>query len=107
MKIENAVKMGITYPLANYSFDGTWQNELGSILKIQTADNIISGTYNTAVGNPPVFQSFNITGYISGDLISWCVDFNGYGSIGSWVGHLTTIDRSNSVKVAFQYIISF
>ena len=82
----------------NVNFDGKWENKLGSEMEISTdsSGNII-GKYSTNVGKPDPTEIFDLTGYTSGDLIVFCVNFGKYGSLTSWAGQ-HTIDQQNNDK---------
>ncbi|MDX7902465.1 avidin/streptavidin family protein [Acinetobacter baumannii] len=79
------------------NFLGEWVNELGSTLIIKSANNQqITGEYKTAKGAPTPTESFPLVGFISGDLISFTVNFGIYGSLTSWVGQ-HTIEKAKEV----------
>jgi hypothetical protein len=73
------------------AIDGDWYNELGSLLTITTSGNVVSGTYQTAVGNAQGI--YDLAGLINDDtdpVVGWVVLWsNQYGdsnSLTSWAG---------------------
>ena len=69
--------------------DGTWVNERGSSVTFSTRDGLLSGHYNTQLGNPDPATRFPLTGFIEGDQMTFTVNFKGYGSLTSWTGQMS------------------
>jgi hypothetical protein len=80
------------------NFDGTWKNELTSDMTVQIAGERVTGKYRTGVGEPGPTEEFDLVGFVSGDQISFTVNFGKYGSLASWVGQLTTEGGSEVIK---------
>ena len=85
-------------PISDTSlFEGIWQNDRGSQVTFkavgQDAGGVLSGIYQTNVGQPDKSQSFPLTGFVEGDQISFIVNFKGYGSMTAWVGQLSVDTR--------------
>lgn len=70
-------------------FEGTWINDRGSVVVIEQKDDTLSGHYQTALGQPDEAERFPLTGWAQGDVISFAVNFKGYGSITAWNGQLS------------------
>jgi hypothetical protein len=70
---------------------GTWQNERGSQLVIDTvdADGHFHGAFRSGVGNVDPSAAFRVSGIANGDVIGFSVAFGGAGSVASWSGQLT------------------
>lgn len=49
---------------------------------------MLNGSYETNVGAPRPSQQFPLIGKVSGDLVSFIVDFAEYGSLTAWVGQV-------------------
>ena len=80
----------------NVKVTGKWTNRLGSTMTLQVRKGKLSGTYRTAVGAPGVFEEFPLTGFVSGDLISFTVNWQNYGCVTAWVGqHTTDVNKDN------------
>jgi hypothetical protein len=84
--------------------NGTWYNELGSIMTLQTNGNIISGTYQTAVGDASGIYS--LIGQIIVDessslALGWVVVWqNQYGnsdSVTTWSGQLQSVNGTPTI----------
>ncbi|MGF6189312.1 avidin/streptavidin family protein [Serratia sp. 2723] len=81
----------ITTAAPGVNFDGKWRNELNSEMELKiNANGAVSGKYKTGVGAPGKTEEFELTGFTSGDLLSFTVNFGNYGSLTSWAGQLTT-----------------
>ena len=76
----------------DFNFDGTWTNRLGSVmeLKVDESTRMVSGEYRTAVGEPDPDEVFAITGFVQGDLLTFCVDFDHHSSLAAWTGQATS-----------------
>ncbi|WP_082466565.1 avidin/streptavidin family protein [Sphingomonas sp. Leaf38] len=85
------------------AFVGSWVNDLGSEMMIARADPLslpsstlshlrIEGTYRTRVGVENNGEFFPMTGFVTGDLITFCVSYNRidddgeHRSVCSWAG---------------------
>jgi hypothetical protein len=80
------------------SIDGTWYNELGSVLTISAQGSTVSGTYQTAVGNAKGI--YPLIGFINSDTdpaVGWTVLWsNQYGDSNSltvWAGQYYSEDN--------------
>ncbi len=68
---------------------GEWANERGSSVTFVETDGLLSGYYNTQLGNPDPASRFPLTGFIEGDQMTFTVNFKGYGSLTSWTGQMS------------------
>lgn len=68
---------------------GEWANERGSSVTFVETDGLLSGYYNTQLGNPDPASRFPLTGFIEGDQVTFTVNFKGYGSLTSWTGQMS------------------
>ena len=71
------------------AFSGPWVNDRGSVVHLSPSDGLLTGFYQTNVGQPNISQRFPLTGFIQGDLITFSVNFTGYGSMTTWAGQLS------------------
>jgi hypothetical protein len=75
------------------ALNGTWTNELGSVLILNDDGNgMLSGTYSTAVGGP-AGEAMDLTGSYDKNSpapipLGWSVAWTGWGSTTSWCGLL-------------------
>jgi Avidin family len=69
-------------------FSGTWVNELGSEVELVQTDDVLSGTYKSAVSSGHTTTSGDLQGYVDGDLISFVVHWRKFQAITAWVGQL-------------------
>lgn len=70
-------------------FSGQWQNDRGSAVTFEIEEGLLSGFYQTNLGEPGKSKKFPLTGFAEGDQITFTVNFKGYGSMTSWTGQLT------------------
>ncbi|KLN59644.1 hypothetical protein WH96_16490 [Kiloniella spongiae] len=78
-------------PPPSEDFQGIWENGLGSQMELSVQGNDVSGIYRTNVGEPTPTEEFDLTGFASGDLITFTVNFGKYGSLTAWAGQHTVI----------------
>ncbi|PHR91485.1 MAG: avidin [Robiginitomaculum sp.] len=75
--------------VSSVDFNGKWRNDMGSELVFVVKDGLVSGRYNTNVGEPENSKSFPLNGQVDGDQIVFTVNFKGFRSMTAWVGQLT------------------
>lgn len=68
---------------------GVWANERGSSVIFIETDGLLTGYYNTQLGNPDPASRFPLTGFLEGDQLTFTVNFKGYGSLTSWTGQIS------------------
>lgn len=68
------------------NLNGKWINQYNSEMNLIVVDNIVSGTFQTAIGQPKFEEKFEIRGKINKNVIGFLVDFEKYGSIACWTG---------------------
>ena len=71
------------------AFLAPWVNDRGSVVHLSPSDGLLTGFYQTNVGQPNISQRFPLTGFIQGDLITFSVNFTGHGSMTTWAGQLS------------------
>jgi hypothetical protein len=67
-------------------FSGIWVNELGSEMELTVNGGRVSGKYRSAVGEASLDERFELTGFVSGDRIAFCVNFGASGTLAAWTG---------------------
>jgi len=76
----------------NPTIGGTWYNQHGSELNIAIdEEGLIRGGFRTAVGFSSGEQSL-VTGFATGDLLSFVAEFTHHGCLTAWVGHYLVQD---------------
>ncbi len=80
------------------NFQGKWRNRLDSEMELAVdMSGELTGTYRTGVGKPSPTEEFDLKGFVSGDLLVFCVNFGRYGSLTSWAGQHIRDDNGNEV----------
>jgi hypothetical protein len=79
-------------------FSGQWVNDRNSAVVFENNDGMLTGYYQTALGQPDKSQKFLLTGFAEGDQITFTVNFKGYGSLTSWTGQLTEDDDGPYIR---------
>jgi hypothetical protein len=89
-------------------FVGKWINELGSTLNITSEEaNIIKGIYKTAVGEPPLTETFELIGNVIGNAITFLVNFGDkYNSITSWAGEYLIDQGKEKIKTLWHLVMN-
>lgn len=79
-------------------FSGQWINDRDSAVVFEVKDGLLSGHYQTALGQPDKSKTFPLTGFVEGDQITFTVNFKGYGSLTSWTGQLTEDEKGDYIR---------
>ena len=80
------------------NFEGKWKNRLDSEMELFVdPSGDLLGKYRTGVGRPTPGEEFDLKGFVSGDLLVFCVNFGQYGSLTSWAGQHTRDPNGNEV----------
>lgn len=81
------------------NLNGTWYNELGSVMTIQTNGNIISGTYQTSVGDATGVYTLigqtdtdNDASQAVGWVVVWQNQYGSSDSVTTWSGQFQVVD---------------
>ena len=82
----------------NELFSGQWVNDRDSAVVFEVNDGLLSGHYQTALGQPDKSKKFPLTGFVEGDQITFTVNFKGYGSMTSWTGQLTRDEKGDYIR---------
>ena len=80
------------------ALSGQWVNERGSAVTFTDNDGLLSGYYNTQLGNPDPASRFPLTGFIEGDQVTFTVNFKGYGSLTSWTGQMSEDEDGSYIR---------
>jgi Avidin family len=77
---------------------GTWHNQHGSELDLSIdAEGLIRGHFRSAVGFSPGRQS-PVTGFATGDLLSFVTQFSNHDCVTAWVGHYRVQDGLECIE---------
>lgn len=79
-------------------FSGQWVNDRNSAVVFEVTNGLLSGYYQTALGEPDKSKKFPLTGFAEGDQITFTVNFKGYGSLTSWTGQLTEDEEGAYIR---------
>jgi Avidin family len=86
---------------ASVDFSGLWINELKSKMTLSQNNEVISGSYESAVSAGGQTTTGDLQGYVNGDLISFIVYWNDFQAITAWVGQLDPKD-SKQINTLWQ-----
>lgn len=72
------------------AFAGLWHNQHNSEMELKIgAGGQVSGTFKTATcAHHNKVEEFPITGFVSQDVIAFCVNFTEHGCVTAWVGQM-------------------
>lgn len=78
-------------------FAGIWHNQHNSEMKLEVdSDGCVNGTFKTGVdGIIKEDREFPLTGFVSDDVIAFCVNFKEHCSVTAWVGQLVNADEKS------------
>lgn len=86
----------------NSLFEGQWVNDRNSAVMFEVTGGLLSGHYQTALGQPDKSKKFPLTGFVEGDQITFTVNFKGYGSLTSWTGQLTADAEGDYIRTLWK-----
>jgi len=80
---------------ANQLYTGKWHNQHNSEIDLSAdAEGQITGVFragSTSGQEISMPEEFPLTGFVAGDVIAFCVQFEEFDCITAWVGHLTEV----------------
>lgn len=80
-------------------FTGTWRNQNGSQLELrQLGSDVISGRFDSGVGDNDETLWVEVTGRALGDLITFHAIFSKFDTVVSWVGQHTIHDGIGQIR---------
>lgn len=86
-------------------FSGDWRNELRSEMHLDQQGETLRGTYKSYKNDAgEIVAEGEVTGWVSGKLISFTVNWAGLDSITSWVGQHIEDDGGPRIETLWQMI---
>ena len=104
MRLEPALlrSASATDPL---DFNGLWKNELGSEMRIDQQGEALRGHYKSFKNDAgEVAANGPLTGWVSGKVIAFTVNWDGLDSITSWVGQHVEGDDGPRLVALWQMV---
>ena len=80
------------------NFNGTWKNQNSSTLELKESGGIISGRFESGVGDDGLVTWVDISGRVLDDVITFNALYRKYGTVISWVGQLTEVSGTDVIK---------
>lgn len=84
---------------------GIWHNEHGSQLELTVDGCHLRGRFHSGTGLARGADGNDLTGFVSGNLIAFTVDFGELGSLTSWVGHLALENGIPRIHVSWNMCV--
>ena len=79
-------------------FSGTWTNRLGPEMALSVSEvGKLQGTFRTQVGTPSPAETFELVGFVSGDLITFTVNLEPHGSLAVWAGQHAVVSDTEKI----------
>jgi hypothetical protein len=92
----------------NTDINGTWYNQHGSALELTVdAEGRVKGAFSPGVGHVPSDVTYEVTGYVSGDVVAFMARFTPQRSVTSWVGHLTGRGGAARLETLWHMAVDF
>ena len=100
MDLENNISSTpISAPSPSVDLTGKWKNQLNSEMTlIMDGNGKLTGKYATAVGRPSGSEEFELMGVVTGDLVSFIVNFGKYGSLTAWAGQVIEDNGKETIR---------
>jgi len=101
MLLEKSLSRALAGTGAAVDFSGIWKNELGSKMTLSQKNDVLSGTYESAVSAGGQPTSGDLQGYVDGNLIAFVVHWKQFQAITAWVGQ-TNPKNSKQISTLWQ-----
>lgn len=86
---------------------GIWHNQHGSTIRIEvTADGRISGAFKSGIGLAKDAGECKVSGFVSGNLVTFCADFGQFDSMTAWVGHIVNENGERRLDTQWQMSVA-
>ena len=82
------------------NFTGTWKNQRGSVLTLDVKNGIVTGTFDSGVGDNGEPLVVPVNGRVLRDVITFNVVYERFGTIATWVGQLVNEETGSPVLEA-------
>lgn len=102
MQQEKSLGRALAGTGASVDFAGTWKNELTSEMTLVQTNDVLTGSYESAVSSGGGKTVGDLQGYVDGDLIAFIVHWRDFQAITSWVGQLVPNAPEETVKTLWQ-----
>jgi hypothetical protein len=79
-------------------FTGTWKNQLGSTLELSVTGGIVSGRFESGVGDDGKTIWVQVSGRVLEDVITFNAVYESYGTVVAWVGQHTVETGAGKIK---------
>jgi hypothetical protein len=102
--VENVFTLIAPDPTINYpstmavNFTGTWKNQNRSTLELKEVGGIITGRFESGVGDDGQTVWIDVSGRTLDDVITFNAIYKKYGTVVSWVGQLTHESGTDILK---------
>ncbi len=79
-------------------FTGTWKNQNNSTLELHVTGGIVSGRFESGVGDDGEILWEAVNGRVLDDVITFNVVYSKYGTVVAWVGQHTEENGVGKIK---------
>ncbi|MER2514198.1 MAG: avidin/streptavidin family protein [Nitrosomonas ureae] len=79
-------------------FTGSWKNQHGSRLELKVADGVVTGQFESGVGDGGEVLWVDINGKTVNDIITFNAIYTKYGTIVAWVGQHTESHGTGKIE---------
>jgi len=80
------------------NFSGTWRNQNKSKLELTQQGDVLTGRFESGVGDDGQVLWVDITGKVLGDLITFSAVYSKFRTVVSWVGQHTLSNGAEVIK---------
>lgn len=99
--LDFAVRAGSRLDMAN-SFSGVWKNQRKSTLTLAVNNNgKVTGKFDSGVGDDGQVLEVAVEGRVLGDVITFNVLYEKFGTVVTWVGQLTEEDGAPVIETSW------
>ena len=96
--LSNCDPTNLNTPTMAANFNGTWKNQNKSTLELKEAGGIISGRFESGVGDDGQVVWIDVSGRVLDDVITFNALYQKFGTVVSWVGQMTKESGTDVIK---------
>ena len=85
-------------------FDGTWENQHGSILELKVRGEAVTGRFESGVGDDGHVLWVDVVGRILDDLITFSASYQPYRTLVTWAGQHTEENGVEQIKAHWLHV---
>jgi hypothetical protein len=89
-----------------HDVSGIWYNQHGSRVALNVSGGAITGSFASSVGLEKPGEEARVVGFVFGNLVSFVANFQPYGSLTAWTGHVTGAGEEDAMTLQWHMTVA-